>query len=103
MPLRKASTEVIFIDTNLPENRISLVKPTSVLKELPGHSTDIESDNLKRYMRRPNTMNSCCLVDCMCCYDIIYENKNKESPRRNVPFNDKDDCNQTKDYFPETV
>ena len=92
MPLRKASREVTFIDTNLPENRIALVKPTSVLKELPSHSTDIESDNdLKRYKRRPKTMNNCCLVDFICCYDIKYDDKKNTSLGRNVPGNDRDE------------
>ena len=47
---------------------------------MPPDSTNIESDNyLKRYMRRPNAMSSCCLADYVSKYNIILPKKSSES------------------------
>lgn len=59
MPLRKASREFVFINTSIPDERVVLVKSYSSLEELPKNSTAIEADNnIKRYQRRPGTMNN---------------------------------------------
>ena len=53
IPMRKCTRDiVVFINTSTPEERIFLLKPKSVLDELPAESTDIESDNIiQRYSK----------------------------------------------------
>ena len=64
MPLRKASRDVVFIDTHRSEMRTVLLKSFNSLKELPENSTNVESDNvMKRYKRRPKEMNKYCYAD----------------------------------------
>lgn len=59
MPLRKASREFVFINTNVERERVVLLKSISDLNNMPKNSTRIEADNnIKRYQRRPSTMES---------------------------------------------
>ena len=46
IPLTKCAWDIVFINTSTPEERIFLLKPKSVLDELPAESTDVESDNI---------------------------------------------------------
>lgn len=64
LPLRVSSRAFAFINTSPNEKRTFLLKPLDVLAEMAENSTDIHSDNvLKRYQRRPNALNNCCLAD----------------------------------------
>ena len=45
IPLIKCTRDIVFTNTSTPEERIFLLKPKSVLDELPAESTDVESDN----------------------------------------------------------
>lgn len=73
MPLRKATREFIFINTNVEDERVVLIKPTSILNEMPQNSTSIEADNnLKRYQRRPFTMEKYCLAEYIACFNVIF-------------------------------
>ena len=57
--LIRSTREVVFI-----EDRTVLLNSASDLKDLPKNSTNIEPDNaLKRYTRRPRTMENCCYAD----------------------------------------
>ena len=50
IPLIKCTRNIVFINTSTPEERIFLLKPKSVLDELPAESTDVESYNvIQRY------------------------------------------------------
>lgn len=80
MPLRRSSRDVVFVDTNAEEDRVVLMKPMSILKELPKNSTSIESDsNIKRYKRRPYTMNKYCLADFVALFNIHYPKKGSKN------------------------
>ena len=71
IPLRRCSREVIFVDTRKPDDRTSLIKPLSQLKDLPGNSSDVEMDNiLKRYKRRSYSMEMMCYADFASWYDL---------------------------------
>lgn len=71
MPLRKASREFVFINTSIPDECVVLVKSCSSLEELPKNSTAIEADNnIKRYQRRPGTMNNYCLADYVTLFNV---------------------------------
>ena len=41
MPLRKATREFIFINTNVEKERVVLIKSNSVLNDMPKKSTSI--------------------------------------------------------------
>ena len=51
---RKCSPEISFINTDLPNNRIRMIKPKEELELLPDNSTDIfKKSIIDRYMDRP--------------------------------------------------
>lgn len=79
MPLRKASREFVFINTSIPDERVVLVKSCSSLEEFPKNSTAIEADNnIKRYQRRPGTMNNYCLADYVALLNVKFS---KQTPK----------------------
>ena len=41
IPLTKCTRDIVFINTSTPEERIFLLKPKSILDELPAESADI--------------------------------------------------------------
>ena len=52
--LRKCSPGISFINTNLPDNRIMMIKSKEELELLPDNSTDIfKKSIIDRYMDRP--------------------------------------------------
>lgn len=69
MPLKRSPRDFVFVNTNPPDDRIVLLKPLSDLKNMPENSTEVESDNsLKRYARRPYSLQNCCLADFISWY-----------------------------------
>ena len=71
MPLRRCTRDVIYVDTKQPNERTSLIKSQTLLKELPSSSCDVEMDSiLKRYKRRPKIMDNLCYADFATWYDL---------------------------------
>ena len=71
--LTKCTRDIVFINTSTPEEIIFLLKPKSVLDELPAESTDVESDNIiQRYSKRPKKLQNFCLADYVSKVDVIY-------------------------------
>ena len=55
-----------------------MLKPKSVLDELPAESTDAESDNIiQRYSKRHKKLQNFCLAYYVSKCDVIYPNGNK--------------------------
>ena len=78
IPLTKGTREVVYINTCASRERVFLLKPKSVLDELPAESTNIESDNIvQRYSKRPRQLNRFCLADYVSMVDVIYPKGNK--------------------------
>ena len=78
IPLTKGTREVVYINTCASRERVFLLKPKSVLDELPAESTNIESDNIvQRYSKRPKQLQRFCLADYVSQVDIIYPKGNK--------------------------
>ena len=78
IPLTKCTRDIVFINTPTPEERIFLLKPKSVLDELPAESTDIESNNIiQRYSKRPKKLQNFCLADYVSKVDVMYPKGNK--------------------------
>lgn len=85
MPLRNSSRSVVFVNTNEPGQRTFLLKPMESLQELPDSSTDIESDNsIKRYQRRPKSLQNCCLADFISKFDVVFPAKDKRQQHKNL-------------------
>ena len=72
IPLTKCTRDTVFINTSLPENHAFLLKPKSVLDELPPNSTEIESDNVIYYSKRPRLLQNWCLADYVSEPDAVY-------------------------------
>ena len=93
MPLRRCTRQAIYVDTKRPEERTSLIKPLSELKELPANSKNIEMDNiLKRYKRRPKSLGSLCYADFASWYELCKGTKCPTSSKQ-----------RTGEELPETV
>ena len=79
MPLTKSTRDVVFINTSSADKRVHLLKPKSVLDELPPDSTDVISDNvMKRYSKRPKALENYCLADYVSELDVIYTEENNQ-------------------------
>ena len=79
---------MFFINTSTPEEIIFLLKPKSVLDELPAESTAIESNNvIQRYSKKPKQLQKFCLADYVSKVDIIYP-KGYKLPEKFEEIND---------------
>ena len=78
IPLTKYTRDIVFINTSTTAERVFLLKPKSVLDELPAESTDIESGNvIQRYSKRPKQLSKFCLADYVSKVDVIYPKGDK--------------------------
>ena len=80
MPLRRASREIVFVNTCPEKERVVLIKSAADLKNLPKDSTAVEADNhIKRYQRRPRTLDKCCLADFVARYNVRFPSKKQKT------------------------
>ena len=78
IPLTKCTRDIVFINTSTTAERVFLLKPKSVLDELPAESTNIESSNvIQRYSKRPKQFSKFCLADYVSKVDVIYPKGDK--------------------------
>ena len=69
---------MVYINTCASRERVFLLKPKSVLDELPAESTNIESDNIvQRYSKRPRQLQRFCLADYVSKVDVVFPKGNK--------------------------
>lgn len=62
LPLSQGSRSVLFVDTDLPQNRTRLFKPINVLKQLDDNDPDVFLlGTFDRYPARPNNLENMCL------------------------------------------
>ena len=67
--MRKSSLQVIFVNTNLPEERVFLLKPQSVIETMDDDDENVEARGLiAGYAERPDSLENICLADFACCY-----------------------------------
>ena len=70
LPMRKASREVIFINTSPPEDRVELLKPLNDIKDMEDDCEEIYSGGLlKRYSKHPIKFEHVMLADWAAWYD----------------------------------
>jgi len=57
LPMRKASRQVVFINTSPPEERVQLLKPLDDINDMEDDCEDIYTNGLiKRYTMRPSSL-----------------------------------------------
>ena len=68
--MRKASRQIIFINTSPPEERVKLLKPVDDIKEMDDDCEEIYTSGLlKRYCKRPAKLEHLTLADWAAWYD----------------------------------
>lgn len=69
LPLSQGSRSVLFVYTDLPQNRTRLFKPINVLKQLDDNDPDVFLlGTLDRYPARPNYLENMCLHEFVSLY-----------------------------------
>lgn len=80
MLLRRLLRDVVFVDINVEEDRVVLMKFMFILKEFFKNLILIELDsNIKRYKCRFYIMNKYCLVDFVVFFNIYYFKKGSKN------------------------
>jgi DNA replication protein DnaC len=70
LPMRKSSRQVVFINTSPPEDRVRLLKPLQEINEMDDDSDEIYASGLiKRYTKRPSSLEHVTLADWAAWYD----------------------------------
>ena len=70
LPMKKASRQIIFINTSLPEERVELLKPIDDIKEMDDNCEEIYTSGLlKRYSKHPAKLEHLTLADWAAWYD----------------------------------
>ena len=96
----KCSASEIFINTNLPNDRIKIKKGKNILESLNEHdpdSTDVsETDIIHKYINRPHELESLCLADfsALWTYSTTLKKKKGSStqPELNTNSDDESSC-----------
>ena len=77
IPLSSSSRSTVFINTNRPENRISMVKSDEILEKLEPDSKDVFVQGLiDMYINRPDEMKNVCLADFASLYNVSKKQTN---------------------------
>ena len=77
IPLSISSRSTVFINTNRPENRISMLKSDEILEKLEPDSKDIFVEGLiDMYINRPDEMKNVCLADFASLYNVSKKQTN---------------------------
>ena len=98
IPLTKCTRDIVFINTSTTAERVFLLKPKSVLDELPAESTDIESSNvIQRYSKRPKQLSKFCLADYVSKVDVIYPKGDKLAEKFEEKNDDETDESSSSD------
>ena len=70
LPFRKASRQIVFINTSPPEERVQLLKPINDIQEMDDDNEEIYTSGLiKRYSKRPAKLEHLILADWAAWYD----------------------------------
>ena len=88
LPMRKSSRLVVFINTSPPQNRVHLMKPLEEINEMEDDSDEIYASGLvKRYTKRPSSLEHVSLADWAAWYDQC--GKPYVKPNRQPSFGDR--------------
>ena len=66
------SLSEIFVNTNVPEKRVLMMKPQKELEQLEDDDSDIAHiEFIEKYSKRPQELEEICLADFACCYEKV--------------------------------
>ena len=106
LPMKKASRQVIFVNTSPPEERVFLLKPIHVLESMDDNDTNVQSTGLiERYANRPNTLEKTTLAEFAAYYTSTtrgYKSKGKVQQKQDF-LPEPDDEDNTEDTEPAQV
>ena len=104
LPLTQGSRQVLFIPTDLPENRTRLFKPMKVLKQLEDDDPDVFQTNiLDRYAARPNRLEGMCLAAFAANYGYKTSARNKDNLQGDNSSQDDSDDEVAEDNLPKQI
>ena len=111
LSMRKASREVIFINTSPPEDRVELLKPLDDIKDMEDDCEEIYTGGLlKRYSKRPIKFEHVTLADWAVRYDSCgkpYAKQSNELDTDNLPvetsLTNNDDDNESANKLPSKL
>ena len=94
LPMRKASRQVILINTSPPEERVELLKPLDDIKDMEDDCEDIYTNGLiKRYTMRTSSLENITLADWAAWYDMCGKPYVKQSNELDVDNLLSETCN----------
>ena len=81
--MRKSSCQVIFVNTNVPDERVFLLKPQSVIENMDDDDDEnVEARGLiTRYAEIPESLENTCLADFACWYSeskTVYSSRSRK-------------------------
>jgi hypothetical protein len=96
--LIKVFSNVVFINTSPPAERVELLKPLSEIEKMLDESEEIHSGGLlKRYVERPDCLKNITLADWAAWYDSCGKQNNKKVHKKadidNLPLETEDGNN----------
>ena len=104
LPLIRGSRQVVFVPTDLPENRTKLLKPLKIIKELDDDDEDLYMTGmLEKYADRPNTVENLCLADFAALYSYGEKPRESELNELSGSENDEDRILEDLDVLPKTI
>ena len=102
LPLTKGSRQVIFIPTDLPENRTRLFKPMKLIETLEDDDPDVfQMSILDRYEARPVCLEELCLAEFVARY--TYSAKPRQSANAEDVSESEDDIEEQKEELPKQI
>ena len=104
LPLIRGSRQVIFVPTDLPENRTKLLKPLKIIKELDDDDEDLYMTGmLDKYADRPNTVENLCLADFAALYSYGEQPRESELKALSASEDEEDPTLEGLDDIPKTI
>ena len=106
LPLIRGSRQVIFVPTDLPENRTKLLKPLKIIQELDDEEEDLYMTGmLEKYADRPHSVENLCLADFASYYCYGGKPKANEPELKDFPGSDVDEDPNVEDLeaLPKTI
>ena len=92
LPLSQGSRQVVFVDTDLQENRTRMFKPMNILKQLDDDDPDVFLQSIiDRYPARPNQLEEMCFSEFVSLYRTSSKQPAANDARSNAVENDDDE------------
>jgi hypothetical protein len=73
LPLKRSTRQVLYVSTEMQEERVRLLKPMNILQTLEDEDEDVYMEGMvDRYPYRPNQLEEICLADFISQYRLSY-------------------------------